>query len=258
MESHAPRPIAPAHDAHDAQQEVALNAATASFASPGIGAPSVTDDALIKPLDNPYNVAVPAGPMPMFGAFLLQRTTNFDGWRAAFEQSRAQRQQAGFVAQGIMRGIDDPQQVAVWLAVTDVAQAKRYFADKTVRAQLKAAGAVGPFEVQLSSNIAAKVEPGRTGLSAAILRLRLDEPEMFKSAFAAAEREREQAGIVGYSLGQDVDDQSLISVYLQSEDPALLREYVASKHTKQIWLDAGLRGQARLTLVKEGELTLCR
>ena len=245
MESRAP---------HYIGQEESRNAATSSRAA------QVGDEALIKALDNPYSVegAPPGGLMPMYGALMLQRVSDFESWRSAFEESRAQRRNAGFVAQGMMRGVEDPQLAVVWLAVTDVTRAKQYFADKAIRARLKAAGAIGRAEIGLSSNVVAKMEPGRTGLHAALLRLRAEDVDTFKSDFAAAEAEREAAGIVGYSLGQDVDDEHVLYVYLQSENPAQLLSYVQAKKTKQSWQDAGVRGSPRVVVVKEGELTLCR
>jgi quinol monooxygenase YgiN len=253
MESSTPRPLKTLNG-----QEVSRSAATSGRAQSS--AQAVADDALIKPVDSTYSVdGVPqAGLMPMYGAILLQRVSDFETFKTAFEESRPQRQRAGFVAQGLMRGVGDPQLVAVWLAVTDVDKAKQYFADKTIRARLRAAGALGAPEIGLSSNVAAKMEPGRTDLHAALVRLAVDDVAAFKASFAAAELDREAAGIVGYSLGQDVDDDHLLYVYLQSEDPALLQSYVRAKQTKQSWRDAGVRGNPRVVVVKEGELTLCR
>lgn len=253
VESRAHRPLATLNG-----QEVSRSAAT-STRTPALSA-QAADDALIKAADNPYSLdgVEPTGPLPMYGAIMLQRVNDFEAWRAAFEDSRAQRQQAGFVAQGLMRGVSDPQLVAVWLAVTDVERARQYFADKAIRARLRAAGALGAAEISLSSNVAAKMEPGRTGLHAALLKLRVDDAAVFKASFAAAEADREAAGIVGYSLGQDVDDEHLLHVYLQSEDAELLNAYVRAKQTKQSWHDAGVRGSPRAVFVKEGELTLCQ
>lgn len=256
MESRTPRAVVMLNG-----QEVSRSAATSSRNGAQItGQAAEPDDALIKSLDSTYtaDVVQPEGPLPMFGAMLLQRVTDFDSWRAAFEESRPERQRAGFAAQGVMRGVSDPQLVVVWLAVTDVERAKQYFANKAIKARLRAAGAQGAAEVGLSSNVAAKMEPGRTGLHAALLRLRTDDVATFKTSFIAADSDRESAGIVGYSLGQDVDDERLMYVYLQSEDPELLNAYLRAKQTKQGWRDAGVRGNPRVTLVKEGELTLFR
>jgi hypothetical protein len=218
----------------------------------------VDESALLKAGDNQDAVDIPAGPLPMFGATVLQRVRDFDTWRAAFDATLQERKRAGFVAQGVMRGVDDPRLVAVVLAVTDVSQAKAYFGDKTLSERMSRAGATGRPRVLLSSNLTAKMEPGRTGLHAAILRLRVNDVEAFKATVDAQDQERAAAGIVGYALGQDVDDPHLAYLYLQSERPAQLRAYVLGKQTKQTWRDAGLQGDAILTLVKEEELALCR
>lgn len=201
---------------------------------------------------------VPTGPLPMFGATVLQQVRDFDAWRAAFDASSQERKRAGFVAQGVMRGVDDPRLVAVWLAVTDVAQAKAYFGDKTLSERMLHAGAAGRPRVLLSSNLTAKMETGRTGLHAAILRMRFNDVAAFKLTVDAQAQERAAAGIVGYALSQDVDDPSLAYLYLQSEDPAQLRNYVFGKQTKQTWRDAGLQGNPIFSLLKEEDLALCR
>jgi quinol monooxygenase YgiN len=220
--------------------------------------PALDETALVKTGNDPDAADVPTGPLPMFGATVLQQVRDFDAWRAAFDATSQARQRAGFVAQGVMRGVDDPHLVAVWLAVTDVAQAKAYFGDKALNERMSRAGAAGRPRVLLSSNLTAKMEPGRTGLHAAILRMRVNDVAAFKATVDAQAQDRAAAGIVGYALGQDVDDPSLAYLYLQSEDPARLRNYVFGKQTKQTWHDAGLQGNAILNLVKEEGLALCR
>lgn len=218
---------------------------------------STSDSALLKGGDN-ADAQVPSGPLPMFGATVLQHVRDFDAWRAAFEATLPERKHAGFVAQGVMRGVDDPRLVAVWLAVTDVAQAKAYFNDKSVSERMSRAGATGRPRVLLSSNLTAKMEPGRTGLHAAILRMRVNDVAVFKAIVDTEAQDRQDAGIVGYALGQDVDDPSLAYLYLQSEDAGRLRNYVFGKQTKQSWRDAGMQGNPILTIVKEEELALCQ
>jgi hypothetical protein len=251
--------------------EIAISNAAAAVSAPAAPSEPVAGDparraasgqgldeaALVKAGDNPDAAEVPTGPLPMFGATVLQEVRDFDAWRVAFDATSQDRKRAGFVAQGVMRGVDDPRLVAVWLAVTDVAQAKAYFGDKIMSERMSRAGAAGRARVLLSSNLTAKMEPGRTGLHAAILRMRVNDVSAFKSTVDAQAEDRAAAGIVGYALGQDVDDPSLAYLYLQSEDPARLRSYVFGKQTKQTWRDAGLQGNPILSLVKEEELALC-
>jgi len=198
------------------------------------------------------------GPLPMFGAIVLQRVKDYDAWRAVFDDLLPQRRQAGFAAQGIMRGVDDARLVAVWLAVTDVAQAKTFFRSAAVRAREARAGLLSRSQVRLSSNVVARMEPGRRGLHAALVALRVDDLSRFSAAFANQGDARARAGIVGYALSQDVDDARRAYVYLQSESAVQLRKYISAVETRQRWRDAGMLGNPSVTLVREGELTLCK
>jgi hypothetical protein len=197
-------------------------------------------------------------PLPMFGAIVVQHVSEYPAWRAAFDAALPERKRAGFVAQGVLRGVEDPQLVAVWLAVTDAPRAKLFFADTALQQTMHRGTVIGRQVVQLSSNVAAQMEPGHTGLYAALLSLVVDDFPAFKLAFATQAEERLHAGIIGYALSHDVDDTQVAYVYLQATSPAALRSYLAAKPTRQRWRDAGMRNNPAAMLVREEELRLCR
>ncbi|HTU60160.1 MAG TPA: hypothetical protein VMF89_17030 [Polyangiales bacterium] len=192
-----------------------------------------------------------SGPLALFSAVVLQRVRDYPKWRAKFDQQLEGRKQAGFAAQGVMRGVDDQRMVGVWLAVTDVTDAKTFFAQAWRRLGVKA-------RVKLSRNLAAEIPPDRAGLSAAIVTLKLEELAYFRTAFDATAEARAAAGLVGYSLGQDVDDDQIIYAYLQSEQPEALKRYLSSRETRRVWKDAGVLQIQSITLLREGELMRCR
>jgi quinol monooxygenase YgiN len=202
------------------------------------------------------SIAPPPAPMPMFGAAISHKVKDFDAWKTAFDADLDARKAAGFVAQGVMQGADDPKLVTIWLAVTDVEKAKAFFADKALKEKMKTAGVQGKPEIRIWSNVDAKMDPGKQGLSAAMVAIKLKDFAAFKTAFDAGSQARSDAGIVGYGLSQDVDDKSMAYLYLQSEDAAKLKTYVTAKETKQGWKDAGVKGAPMVNLVKEGEMTM--
>jgi quinol monooxygenase YgiN len=202
------------------------------------------------------SIAPPPAPMPMFGASVSHKVKDFDAWKTAFDADLEARKQAGFVAQGVMRGADDDKLVTVWLAVTDVEKAKAFFGDKALKEKMKTAGIQGKPEIHIWSNVDAKMDPGKQGLSAAMVAVKLKDFAAFKTAFDAGAQARTDAGIVGYGLSQDVDDKNTAYLYLQSEDPAKLKAYVNAKETKQSWKDAGAKGAPMVSFVKEGEMTM--
>lgn len=192
-----------------------------------------------------------AGPLALFGAVVLQKVRDYDRWRARFDEQIDAREQAGFVAQGVMRGVDDDQLIAVWLAVTDIAKAKAFFSSAWPKLGVRA-------RVKLSRNLAAEIEPGRQGLSAALVTLKVQELSEFRAAFDATAPARGEAGLVGYWLGQDVDDEGIVYAYLQSEQPEALKAYLGSRETRRIWREASVVAIKNVTLVREGELMRCR
>lgn len=192
-----------------------------------------------------------SGPLALFSAVVLQRVRDYPKWRAKFDEQLEGRKQAGFAAQGILRGVEDQRMVGVWLAVTDVSDAKTFFAQAWRRLGVKA-------RVKLSRNLAAEIPPDREGLSAAIVTLKLEELAYFRTAFDATADARAAAGLVGYSLGQDVDDEQIVYAYLQSEQPEALKRYLSSRETRRAWREAGVLQIQSITLLREGELMRCQ
>ena len=209
-----------------------------------------------EPATPAASVAPPPAPMPMFGAAVSHKVKDFDAWKTVFDGNLEARKAAGFVAQGVMQGAEDPKLVAVWLAVTDVEKAKAFFADKALKETMKTAGVQGKPEIHIWSNVDAKMDPAKHGLNSAMIGLKVKDFAAFKTAFDAGAQARTDAGIVGYGLSQDVDDKSTAYLYLQSEDAAKLKTYVTAKETKQAWKDAGVKGAPVVSLLKEGEMTM--
>jgi hypothetical protein len=221
-------------------------------ASAGADMPSdavFTEDEVERFADE--EAGLPTGVLPLFGAMVLQKVNDYDTWRAAFDDGQPTRQHAGFVAQGVMHGLDDRKLVAVWLSVTDVALAKAYLAG------LRLPGAAGRPRIQLSRNVAAHMEPGQEHVAAAVVSVRIDELSAFKGVLEVQNKMRESAGVTGYALGQDIADPGLAYLYLQSPRASSLRVYLSSRLTREGWRDAGAN-VASVSIVQEDELTLYR
>ncbi|HEX4351524.1 MAG TPA: hypothetical protein VHZ95_01395, partial [Polyangiales bacterium] len=45
--------------------------------------------------------------LPMFGAAVIHKVKDFDTWKSVFDANLDARRRAGFVAQGVMRGVDN-------------------------------------------------------------------------------------------------------------------------------------------------------
>lgn len=200
------------------------------------------------------------GPMALYSALVVQRVPSYEAWRSAFDAQLPARQKAGFAAQAVMRGAYDAKLVAVWLAATDVALAKQYLLQLTAARdpRAKAAGSGGKPRVQLARNVSSRLAAAKPELHAALITLELEDLPAFQAALADDAERRAALGIVGYALTQDVDDEDVVYLYLQSEDPARLKAYLASSETRRAWHEAGVLARKSATIVREGEVSLCQ
>jgi quinol monooxygenase YgiN len=199
---------------------------------------------------------VSVGPMALYSALVLQRVASYEAWRSAFDAQLPARQKAGFVAQAVLRGAFDNKLVAVWLAVTDPALARGYLSG--LSAPAKAAAKSGKPRTQLARNLASRLESAGVGLHAALITLELEDLPAFQAALDADAERRVALGIVGYALTQDLDDEAVVYLYLQSEDPARLKAYLASRETRRVWHEAGVVAQKSPTILREISLSSVR
>jgi quinol monooxygenase YgiN len=201
--------------------------------------------------------AQPAQQQPTLGVIVTHKVKDFDAWKTAFDSHQAARKEAGFVGHGLMRDASNDKIVSVWLPATDEAKAQAFVDSKDLKDKMKEAGVQGKPEVTMMKTIAAKMDPAKQGLSAAMVKASVKDFEAFKTAFTGTEATRaDGAGVVGWGLGQDLKDANTAYLYLQSDDVAKLKAYVESKDTKKAWKDAGVKGTAKTTYAKEGEMTM--
>jgi quinol monooxygenase YgiN len=201
------------------------------------------------------NVA-PEPQMPKHGLLILHKVKNYDAWKPVFDGDVQARKDGGLTGHVIMRGVADPNLVAIWAPVSDVEKAKAFVANKELKDKMKQAGVQGKPEILFESMVAAQMDPKQSGLSGAMLTAKVKDFAAFKAAFDTAAQARTDAGVIGYALSQDLAEPSVTYVYLQSEDAAKLKTYVEAKETKQAWKDAGVVGPAKVTLVSEGEMVM--
>lgn len=227
--------------------------------------PQTSGAETVLPPDPPAPESTPAEPaanvapepqMPQYGVLVVHKVKNYDAWKTGFDGGVQARKDAGMSGHSLMRGAADPNLVAIWAPIGDVEKAKAFYGDKARKDQMKQAGVQGKPEVRYSSVVETQMDPKKQGLAGALLTAKVKDFDAFKTAFDARTDARSAAGIVGFGLSRDTTDQNVTYVYLQSDDPAKLKTYVEAKETKHAWKEAGVVGQAKVTLVQETETVM--
>jgi quinol monooxygenase YgiN len=199
----------------------------------------------------------PAPPMPPYAAVVIHEVKDYDAWKPVFDSHQDMRKQAGFLGEGVMRGVDKPNLVVVYVPGTDPAKMKEFTESKDLKDKMKEAGVKGKPTILIFKDEGGKMAPpDKTGLYGAILQYNVKDFAAFKTALEGQESARATAGIIGYGLGQSVDKETTAYLYLQSDDAAKLKTYLDAKETKTAMKDAGAKGQPKVTLVQEGTMTM--
>lgn len=202
------------------------------------------------PAAAPPEAAAPQ--MPPYAAIVIHGVKDYDKWRPVFDGDAEARKAAGMVGEGVMRGVDDDKTIAVYAPLTDLDKAKAFFADKALAAKMKEGGVKGKPTIYTFKMVSAKMAMHPTGdVYGAILKYSVKDFDAFKTAIEGSEAARSTAGLIGWGIGQSTDKPTDAFVYLQSDDPAKLKTYLAAKETKAAMKDAGAKGAPKTTLVKE-------
>ena len=197
-------------------------------------------------------VAEPPAPvMPTAAGIVIHEVKDYAAWKPVFDGHIDARKAAGFLGEGIMRGVDNDKQVAVYLPTTDAAKATAFFADKALKDKMKEAGVKGKPTMYVFNTAGGKMAKVAGPLFGAILQVNVKDFAAFKTAIEAQDAALTTAGIAGYGIGQSPDTATVGYLYLQAEDVAKLKAYLAAKETKKAMKDAGVKGQPKTTVVQE-------
>jgi hypothetical protein len=195
--------------------------------------------------------------MPTLAVVVMHEVKDYDAWKTAFDEQAQARKDAGLLGESIMRGADNDKLVAVYAPASDPVKLKAFLDSKDLKDKMKSGGVKGKPTVYVFNSAGGKMAPQeRTGLYGAMLQLTVKDFDAFKTAIEGEDQAREAAGIIGYGIGQNPDKATEGYLYFQSEDAAKLKAYVADKETKKAWKDAGVKSQAKLTVLKEGTMTM--
>jgi len=203
------------------------------------------------------NTAQPEHQMPTSAVVVIQTVKDFDAWKKVFDEDQPARKNMGALGEGVMRGVDNPKVVAVYVPTNDVAKAKEFTASKELKDKMKAAGVVGKPTIYIFNTAGGKMAPPESHASfGAVIEITTKDFAAFKTAVEGQQPAREAAGILGYGLGQGVDKPNNAYLYLQSDDAAKIKTYLNAKETKAAFKDAGAKGPLKPTVVQETSMTM--
>lgn len=185
-------------------------------------------------------------------AVLIRHTcADFDRWKAAFDADEANRKAAGLLGHHINRGLENPNDLTIYLAASDLAKAQAFASSPELKATMQAAGITSQPEVRWMTPVSESLVWDRT-LPAVIITHGVADFAAWRAGYEKAETVRQSGGIVGHAVNQSKDNPNEVVVYHQAETPEAVTAFTSRPELKSAMQAAGVTGAPSFQFVTGG------
>ena len=184
--------------------------------------------------------------LPTAALIISYQVADFDTWKAVFDDNKQGRIDNGFVGHHINRAEQDPNALAVYLAVGDLDAARAYAGSDELRSLMAEAGVTSPPERMWVTPLRESAVWDRE-LPAMLLSHRVEDVGAWLDGYDAAAELQRAGGILGHAANQSIDDPSVVIVYHQAETFDTLRSFLRSDELRDAMKEAGVSSEPEVT-----------
>jgi len=177
--------------------------------------------------------------LPPAAVVVRSRVADFDTWLTAFDSHEDVRRGAGILGHHINRAEDDPNDISLYMALSDLDKAKAFAASDDLRQRMLAAGVISVPEITYMTPVREAIVWDRE-LPAFILSHSVADFDRWLQGYDAAADLQKTEGIVGQAANRSVDDPKVAIVYHQAESFDTLRAFLANDKLKAKMQEAGV------------------
>ncbi len=181
------------------------------------------------------------------GAVIIRSTVaDFDTWLRVFDESEDLRRESGLAGHHVNRSVDNPNELSVYLAVSDLDAAHAFTESDELRERMAKAGVTGPPEMMWVTPLREEIVWDRE-LPAFILSHEVADLDAWLEGYDGADELRTSNGIVGHAANQSVDNPSVTVVYHQAESIEALQAFLANPALKAVMEAAGVTSEPEVS-----------
>ncbi|MBI3790765.1 MAG: antibiotic biosynthesis monooxygenase [Gemmatimonadetes bacterium] len=185
-------------------------------------------------------------------AVIIRHTcADFDRWKAAFDADEPNRKAAGMLGHHINRGADNPNDLSVYIAASDLAKAQAFANSPQLKETMQKAGIVSAPVVTWMTPVSEQIVWDRQVPGVLITHTVADFAK-WQVGYAQAEGVRKAGGIIGHAVNRAVDNPNLVIVYHQAESQDALKAFTSHPELKAAMLAAGVTSAPTFTFVTGG------
>ncbi len=189
--------------------------------------------------------------VPPFAAILRHQVADWSAWKSAFDAHQEARKASGMLGHHINRGLDNPNDITLFLAISDVEKALAFSQSDDLAQAMKGAGVLAPPTVQWVTPVSQNIE-WEQSLPAMIVTHAVSDFDRWHEGYIAADAIRLNGGIIGDAVNRGLDQPNLVIVYHQAKSFDTLKAFAASPELQSAMQRLGVTSAPQIDFVTGG------
>lgn len=165
---------------------------------------------------------------------------DFDTWKKGFDQDEMNRSASGLTLRALARGIDNPNNVFVFLNVSDLQKAKDFATSPKLKNVMQKLGVMGKPDIIYVDVVRFEESPSEYKDRIRISHKIKDFDTWLKAYEDEGTETRSSNGLMERAITRNIDDPNLIHVTFAVSDMAKAKARLKDPALKKIMTDAGV------------------
>ena len=184
---------------------------------------------------------------PVFEPFKIMAVTHivkdFDSWKKGFDQDEMNRSASGLTLRALARGIDNPNNVFIFLNVSDLQKAKDFAGSPKLKEVMQKVGVINKPEVVFVDVVRFEESPAEFKDRLRVSIKIKDFDAWLKVYDAEGSVTRLANGLIDRAISRNSDDPNMIYVTFAIRDMTKAKTYMKDPALKKIMTEAGVIGK---------------
>lgn len=172
------------------------------------------------------------------------KVADFAKWKMAYDGHDSARLASGIHNYVIGRGVDDSNMVLVATKAEDVAKAKAFTKDPSLKTAMQKGGVMGAPSISLTTIVYQDMSKNMSDLRS-MTDFTVKDWDAWKKAFESNRQFRADKGLTDRAYGYDVDDNHKVTLVVAINDTAKANAYWNSDLIKQKRAESGVVGEVK-------------
>ena len=172
------------------------------------------------------------------------KVADFAKWKASYEGHDSMKLANGIHNYVIGRGVEDSNMVLVATKADDVAKAKAFIKDPSLKAAMQKGGVTGAPNISLTTVVYQDMSPGMSDLRSMTF-FTVKDWDAWKTSFESNRQLRADNGLTDRAYGHDVDDNKKVILVVAINDTAKANAFWKSDLIKQKRAESGVVGDVK-------------